>query len=278
MRMAAHTPPGTAYVLGRSLAEYDRLNRQGRLISTITRHFLEEIGLTPGMRVLDVGSGTGDVALLAASAVGQSGRVVGVDNDSAALSIAKERADNAELTNIIFHACDFHRYETPIPFNAVVGRCILLHQANPLAALQAVLKYLRPGGIIAFQEPCFSRVFSCPEAPLFQEMLGWLHDTLTTSGFDADIGVRLSSLFVAAGLPRPRLSFEMLVDCGSESEIYDFCADTVRSLLPRIEELGISTAEQVQLDTLATRLRAEASALETAIGVMPLMGAWSKKP
>lgn len=270
--------PRAEYVLGRTRAEHHRLTRQGRLMSRITRHFLEEVDLTPGMRVLDVGSGTGDVALLVARAVGQSGEVVCVDTDSVALEIARERAAQEGLTNIQFHACDVHRYQTPILFDAVVGRCVLLHQNDPLTSLEAVLKHLRAGAIVAFQEPWFSRAFSCPEAPLFQKMLDWLHRTLAASGFDGDIGVRLPSLYVSAGLPRPRLCFEMLVDCGPESEIYDFCTDTVRSLLPRIEELGISTPEKVQLDTLATSLRAEASALETVIGIMPMMGVWSTRP
>ena len=276
--MATHTTSGTEYVLGRTLAEHHRLNRQGRLISGITRHFLEEIGLTSGMRVLDVGSGTGDLALLAARAVGPSGRVVCVDIDSAALEIAKRRAEEQGLNNIVFHACDVHRYETPIAFNAVIGRCVLLHQTDPLTVLEAAVKHLRSGGILAIQEPWFSRAFCSPEAPLFQQMLGWLHATLAAGGFDGDIGVRLPLLYLTAGLPRPKLSFEMLVDSGAESEVYDFCTDTVRSLLPRMEELGICTAERVELNTLATRLRAEASALETVIGIMPLMSAWSKKP
>jgi hypothetical protein len=172
---------------------------------------------------------------------------------------------------------DFHQYQTSVLYDAVIGRCVLLHQSQPVVALEAVLRHLRPGGIVAFQEPWFSRAFSCPEAPLFQKMLGWLHFTVQASGLDSDIGVRLPSLYLSAGLPRPKLSFEMLVNCDVESEVYDFCADTVRSLLPRIEELGISTAEKVQVDTLAQRLRSEASALGTVIGVMPLMGAWSKK-
>ena len=70
----------------------------------------------------------------------------------------------------------------------------------------------------------------------------------------------------------------MLVGCTAESEIYDFCTDTVRSLLPRIEELGISTAEEVQVETLAQQIRCEGRDVGTVVGVMPLMGAWAKKP
>lgn len=276
--MATATKPQAEYVLGRTPAEHHRLNRQGRLLSKVTQHFLQETALAPGMRVLDVGSGIGDVALLAARAVGKSGQVVCVDTDRSALSVAKERAALEGLSNVSFHSCDFHQHQTSDVYDAIIGRCVLLHQTNPVAALKAVLKHLRSGGIIAFQEPWFSRTFSYPDAPLFQKMIGWLHDTVQASGLDGDIGVRLPSLYVSAGLPRPTLTFEMLVDCSAESEIYDFCTDTVRSLLPRIEELGISTAAEVQLETLARRMRSEAWDLGTVIGVMPLMGACAKKP
>lgn len=167
--MGIHTTTDTDYVLGRTLAEHHRLNRQGRLISRITRHFFEEIGLTPGIRVLDVGTGTGDVALLAARAVGPSGRVVCVDTDPAALALAKERAEDEGLANIVFHACDFHRYQTPMAFDAVIGRCVLLHQVDPLAALEAVLKHLRSGGVVAFQNLVFHGHFRAPKRLCFRK-------------------------------------------------------------------------------------------------------------
>ena len=274
---AAITRPPAEYILGSTLAEHERLNRQGRLIFKLTRHFLDEIGLSPGMRVLDVGSGVGDLSLFAARAVGASGQVVCLDTDTQALSVAKDRAIREGLNNVLFHRCDLYRYATTTAFDAIIGRCVLLHQNKPLDALTKLLRHLRAGGIVAFQEPWFSRAFSYPEAPLFQRVLGWLHDTVKERGLEGDIGVRLPSLYESAGLARPQLSFEMLVDCSAESEIYDFCVDTVRSLLPHIQDLGISTAEEVDVDTLAQRLRSEADELSTVIGVMPLMGAWSMK-
>jgi SAM-dependent methyltransferase len=276
--MAAPTLSQSKYLLGRTQAEHGRLNRQGRLISKLTEHFLGDVGLAPGMRVLDIGSGTGDVAMLAARLVGPSGQVVCIDADAAALSVAKDRAGAEAFSNVLFHKCDFRQYQTSTKCDAIVGRCVLLHQSDPLAALDSILQHLLPGGLVAFQEPWFSRAFSYPEAPLFQEMLGWLHETVRASGLDSDIGLRLPSLYMSAGLPAPKLSFEMLVECSAESEVYDFCVDTVRSLLPRIEELGITSAETVQVDTLAQRLRTEASTLDSVIGVMPLIGACSTKP
>ena len=70
----------SAYVLGHSERELERLRLQAQLIDPITRQFLIEAGIAPGMRVLDVGCGAGDVALLAADLVGPTGQVVGVDS------------------------------------------------------------------------------------------------------------------------------------------------------------------------------------------------------
>lgn len=264
-------------MLGTTNAEHARLARQGRLVSKITRHFLEDVGLRPGMRVLDVGSGVGDVALMAARMVAPGGEVVGIDLDESALETARQRAVGEQISNVRFRACDFADYGTNELVDAVIGRCILLHQHNPVKALETVASHVRPHGIVAFQEPWFSRGFSFPRMPLFEEMIGWLHGCVRTSGLDADIGLRLASIFASAGLPAPKLTFEMLVVCSAETEIWHFVADTVRSLLPRLEELGVVHAGAVQPDALADRLRHEQSEFASVVGIMPLIGAWCRK-
>jgi ubiquinone/menaquinone biosynthesis C-methylase UbiE len=266
------------YMLGRTHAEHDRLNRQGRLISKITRHFLEELGLSSGMRVLDVGSGVGDLALLAARAVAPGGEVVGIDLDESALRMARFRAAGEGLSNVQFHTCDFQIFESNRLFDAVVGRCVLLHQHDPSIALACAAKHVRSGGIVGFQEPWFSRGFSFPKLPLFEEVIGWLHSTVRDSGLDGDIGLRLPSIFASVGLPKPKLTFEMLVDCSPDSEIVEFVVDTVRSLLPRLEQLEIVSSAFVQVDTLGERLRQEQAESGSVVGIMPLMGAWCRKP
>ena len=82
----------TSYVFGHSEEEIQRLVRQSRLFNPCTRRFLEQAGISAGMKVLDVGSGPGDVALLLADRVGPGGAVVGVDIDPARLDIARARA------------------------------------------------------------------------------------------------------------------------------------------------------------------------------------------
>ncbi len=82
---------GGTYALGHSAQELERLRIQARLIDPITRRFFLEAGLGPGMRVLDIGSGAGDVAFLAAELVGVTGEVVGTDRAAKAVAAARER-------------------------------------------------------------------------------------------------------------------------------------------------------------------------------------------
>jgi cyclopropane fatty-acyl-phospholipid synthase-like methyltransferase len=90
MTQAARIDP--TYVLGRSEVETTRLAQQAELFEPSMRRLFTEAGITTGMTVLDLGSGTGDVAMLAAELVGPTGRVVGVDSNAAIISTARARA------------------------------------------------------------------------------------------------------------------------------------------------------------------------------------------
>ena len=89
-RTAKGAGPAPAYALGHSEYELDRLIAQARVMDPITERFFREAGVGPGMRVLDVGSGAGDVAFLAAAIVGPTGEVVGVDRAESALDVARD--------------------------------------------------------------------------------------------------------------------------------------------------------------------------------------------
>ncbi len=77
------------YALGSTDAEQERLIRQAALLAPFTERFFLGAGIGPGQRVLDIGSGVGDVAMLVAKLVNPSGEVVGVERD--ARSIARAR-------------------------------------------------------------------------------------------------------------------------------------------------------------------------------------------
>ena len=88
----------SGYVLGHDAAEQQRLEQQGTNLQSLTRRLLRGAGLVPGMRVLDVGCGAGDVTLIAAELVGSSGMVVGIDRSAEVLGDRPETADWPRLS------------------------------------------------------------------------------------------------------------------------------------------------------------------------------------
>src|SRR4051795_2553328 len=118
--MQAQSLEETPYVLGHSADELTRLTRQAAFLDGLTEDVFRRAGLEPGMRVLDVGCGAGDVALLAARLVGSDGEVVGVDTDRAALDVARARAHSLGLTNIRFIEGDARTADPGGTFDAAV--------------------------------------------------------------------------------------------------------------------------------------------------------------
>ena len=87
------------------------------------------------MRVLDVGSGAGDVAILLAGLVGPKGEIVGTDPASTAIDAAEKRVSTSSLANVTFRHGDPAAMTFDKPFDAVVGRYVLQFIPDPSAAI-----------------------------------------------------------------------------------------------------------------------------------------------
>jgi ubiquinone/menaquinone biosynthesis C-methylase UbiE len=141
--------PASNYVLGQSVHEYERLMLQARMLRPYTEKFFRAAGLAPGMRVLDVGSGMGDVALLSADIVGPGGRVLGIDRDADALDNARRRTDEQGYSSWVeFQASNLDEFTTTDQFDALVGRYVLLYQPDPSSIIRSLLRSVKPGGIV----------------------------------------------------------------------------------------------------------------------------------
>ena len=132
------------YALGHSEHELQRLSRQGEAIGPFTRQLFEEAGINQGMRVLDVGCGSGDVAFLAANLVGHDGEVVGVDRERKAVDWARARAHSQGITNVKFVEGDPTEMEFDRQFDAIVGRLVLMYYADPVDAIRKLKRPLLP--------------------------------------------------------------------------------------------------------------------------------------
>src|SRR5215469_14182330 len=121
----ASSQPPKDYVLGYTDAEQERLIRQAAIIAPITERLFREAGIGPGQRVLDLGSGMGDVATLLARLVGPLGEVVGIERDANSIARARARIAAAGLRNVSFIQGDVGEIASDQPFDAAVGRLIL---------------------------------------------------------------------------------------------------------------------------------------------------------
>ena len=193
------------------------------------------------MKVLDIGSGAGDVSLILAELVGPEGKVIGVDGNAEILETARVRAKEAGFANVEFLAGDARMLELGGDFDALVGRLVLMYMADPAAALKQLIQRLRPEGIVAFEETDFTiyRSSSRPDTPLMNKLVEWLLAVFERSGAHVAMGSDLYRTFVEAGLPEPVLHFEAPMG-GSETWAgYPYIANSFRSLLPLWKSSGL---------------------------------------
>src|SRR5882757_4383074 len=171
--------PTSDYALGYTNAEHERLIRQAARIAPVTERLFREAGIGPGQRVLDIGSGVGDVAILAARLVGPSGEVVGIERDPKSIARARARVTEARLHNVSFNQSDAGEIPDGKPFDAVVGRFILMFLPDPVAALRSISRSIRPGGVFAFQEPSWVPVLAhLAPLPLWSATASLIRDTM----------------------------------------------------------------------------------------------------
>lgn len=263
--------------------ERKRLIAQAELVAPLTRRLFERAGITAGMRVLDIGSGSGDVALLAAQLVGPAGDVTGVDRDPAQVEFAEQRAKAQGLANVRFLTGDFRNIEIIPAVDAIVGRLVLMYAADPLDAIRRALRNLRSGGVVALQESIIDY-----EGPVFIEPLDclaaraaeWFRAGFKHAGIHSRMGMRLFALMRKAGL-NPSTEIDMLVPIqeGPDGALFSTLASVVRSQIPAIVASGAATEAEIQIDTLETRMIADAPA-DGVVGYFNLghVGVWASKP
>ena len=266
------------YAPGHSERELDRLSTQARMFEPFTRQLFREAGLSAGMRVLDVGCGSGDVSLLAAEFVGPTGTVVGIDRAAAAIVRAKARAEGRRMSNVQFLEGDPTLIRLDEGFDAIVGRLILMYYADPVDALRKLLMHLRPGGLVVFQEFDANGCKSHPTSQTYERCVDWIVRTLQLSGANSHVGLELYRIFQSSGLPAPTLRLDGVIGGGASAPTYEALAEVVRSLLPAIERLGVATAAEVEIDSLAVRMRDEVLTKEGVVVAPLLIGAWARHP
>src|SRR5436190_3210826 len=263
------------YPLGHTDAEHERLIQQAARVAPITERFFREAGIAPGQRILDLGSGVGYVAMLAARLVGPSGQVVAIERDPKSIAKASARVTEASFHNVSFNESNVNEILDEKPFDAAVGRFILMYLPDRVATLRSISQVVRPGGVFVFQEPCWVPVLAhLASLPLWFATASLIDKAMRASA-NHDMGTELYHTFVEAGLPAPTMRMELPMD--NEPYLAQWYYDTLCSLRPQIEQLRLPIESLGSLDTLVQRLQAEVAESKIVGCWFASVGAWCRK-
>jgi len=257
---------------------FDRLSAQSRLFEPLTERFLLEAGLRPGMRVLDVGAGQGDVSLLAARIVGPQGRVVAMDRSESSIWTIRCRAMELRFSHVHALQGDFAEERFNVPFDAVVGRFALMNTPEVSTVIWRLAANLRTRGIIAFQELDFGGARVIPMSPTFDRAMSLLTRTLAKVGVHTRLGLELRRHFLDAGLPEPSLRIEECIGGGPGYPGYLLLGDVLQNLLSTMKRLGVARPEEVNVAALVQQLHDEVGAYGGVMILPSLVGAWTTLP
>jgi 2-polyprenyl-3-methyl-5-hydroxy-6-metoxy-1,4-benzoquinol methylase len=265
----------STYLLGHEDVEVRRLMLQARLYDPYTEQALRLAGLRPGMRVLDVGCGPGDVSFVAARLVGPQGSVIGIDAADI-VELARARAAEHGFTSVRFEQTTVGDLKLDEPVDAVIGRLILMHLPDPVATLRQLAGLIRPGGVIAFSEFDMTGARSVPDLPLWLAARDAIIETFTAMGLDPTFAATLPTLFQRAGLGAPQMALGAPVGGADHTELIGFVVEALRSLLPARNKLGLPTDEFADPDALLVHLRGDAIAAGAVVTSPALITAWSR--
>ena len=266
------------YAWGSTDRERQRLASQGDALRPATERLFRAAGIGPGMRVLDCGSGGGDVSIIAAELVTSSGQVLGIDRDAAHVAAANRRVRDDGLTHVRFETADISSPPDG-PFDAVVGRLVLMYQLDVEAVLRALADRLESGGVMAFMEfehnpP--NQVLMWPRSTSVDTLMGWMDAAFEVLGHQAHMGTRLPSLLRSVGLdPQPPHEVTGAVYTGDT--VWQHETTLVQNLSPLLIAHGIATEEETDIDTFAERVRFDLGPDPVLISG-PHLAVWASKP
>lgn len=229
-----------------------RLNVLSDVLYASTKMLLELNDVSPGKTFLDVGCGGGNVSLMAAGMVGDTGKVVAVDFDEEIILLDKKDAIARNATNISYLTQSVYDIDFENEFDVVYARFLLSHLTDPLKVLKQMLLSAKPGGRIVVEDIHFSGHFCHPANAAFDKYVSLFTEAGFKRGQNPEIGAELLSLFEAAGIGQ--VNFEVILPTfnkGGGKWMAYITMDKIKDTV-----LHLSLADQQTIDSVLAELEA----------------------
>jgi SAM-dependent methyltransferase len=239
------------------------------------REVMRSLGVLPGMRVADIGCGTGETTRWFASLVGQRGEVAAVDFSADQLRVTRKRLDLEGHRNV--RLIEASAYSTGLPkaaFDIVHCRFLLCHLERPAEALEEMASLVKPGGRVVCTDFDVRGMQTYPPVACYARM----RELIATNGrgrkVDYEIGVKLPSMLASAGLANIDVqTFQPAYLRGEEKRLWEY---TFMEASPTMVAAGYISA--VELAQLARELEIAAED-ERIMVVHPLYAvSWGERP
>ena len=220
------------YIHGSDPGEQARLSRMNDRLNAGSLGVLD---LAPGMRVLDVGSGLGQMARAMARRVAPGGVVVGVERDGVQREVAANLARNAGEAGLV----EFRAGETgALPlgageagsFDRVHCRFLLEHLTDPAGAVREMARAVRPGGRVHLADDDHGLWHMHPACPEWDATWRAYMRSYGALGCDPRIGSKLPELLHGAGLSPLRSGLINFGGCAGDPMWDDLVANMVEAV------------------------------------------------
>lgn len=230
-----------SYIIGVGKNDEDRLLLLNELFGRTSKDLLLKAGLKPGMHVLEVGCGTGNMTKWIAKQVGDNGHVTAVDISSEQLQIAEENC--SESNNITFIASSLFDLKKTKQFDLIYSRFLIMHLQNPFKGLQHLTQLLKPNGVLVSEEATNSITACYPESPIFKKYREMVMALFKKNNIDYDIGEKLYSYFQKLKLRDINVNFVQPIYKQHQKKMMVLLMNELKH---RYVESGISTESEIQ--------------------------------
>jgi len=245
----------------------DEQRRLSTLNDILNERSLHGIGIHLGDRILDVGSGLGQLTRAMARKTGSDGAVIGIEENTEQIEEARRQAVEAGEQDLI-EIRQGSAYELPLTddewgtFDVVHTRFLLEHVADPEAVVGEMFRAARPGGRVVLEDDDHDVLRIWPPVPGFDELWRGYIESYRVLGFDPFVGRRLVTLLRDAGAISTRNDWKFFGGCHGEQMFEDLVANFI----------GIVDGARA---TLLSATSLDEAALDRELEVFL---EWSKKP